>query len=136
MSVFWFVDNVAGNDDYGGSEEDLIESGTTADVEGTTLTDAGADFSGVHDGTTYVRVMGAGGTHGTGGNSGLFLVTAHTSTTLTIEGTSYGGGAEAGTSTGDVEYYAGGPWQTIQYSADTALAGGTVIFKILQVIIR
>lgn len=53
--------------------------GTNASTAASVLTDATKNFSTVVDGVDYVRV-----TASTGGNTGIFLITSHTATTLTV----------------------------------------------------
>lgn len=57
-------------------------TGSTASGSGSVLTDTNADFSTVEDNVDYVRVLS-----GTGATVACFLITAHTSTTLTCNNT-------------------------------------------------
>lgn len=57
-------------------------SGTTATSATTVLTDAAADFSTVADGFDYLHTIS-----GTGVTVATFLITSHTTTTLTVNGT-------------------------------------------------
>lgn len=57
-------------------------TGTTASGSGSVLTDTNADFSTVTDSVDYVRVLS-----GTGATIACFLITAHTTTTLTCNNT-------------------------------------------------
>lgn len=69
-------------------------TGTTATTSGSVLTQSGGDFSSVTDNVDYLHVLS-----GTGVTTGIYLITSHTSTTLTVNnalGTSNGG---------DVVYY-------------------------------
>lgn len=64
-------------------------TGTTATTSGSVLTQSGGDFSTVTDNIDYLHV-----TSGTGVTTGIYLITSHTSTTLTVNnalGTSSGG---------------------------------------------
>ena len=54
-------------------------TGATATTSGSVLTDTSADFSSVEDNVDYLRV-----TSGTGVTTGIYLITAHTATTLTV----------------------------------------------------
>lgn len=54
-------------------------SGTTATTSGSVLTDSGADFSSVEDNVDFLRVVS-----GTGVTTGIYLITSHTTTTLTV----------------------------------------------------
>lgn len=71
-------------------------TGTTATTSGSVLTDSGADFSTVTDNIDYLHVTG-----GTGTTLGCYLITSHTSTTLTVNN-SLGSGASA-----DKTYFVG-----------------------------
>jgi hypothetical protein len=53
-------------------------TGTTANTSGSVLTQSGGDFSSVTDNIDFLRVVS-----GTGVTTGLYLITAHTSTTVT-----------------------------------------------------
>lgn len=53
--------------------------GSTATTSGSVLTQSGGDFSTVEDGVDYVRVVS-----GTGVTVGIYLITAHGATTLTV----------------------------------------------------
>lgn len=64
-------------------------TGTTATTSGSVLTQSGGDFSTVTDNVDYLRV-----TAGTGTTLGCYLITSHTSTTLTVNN-SLGTGATA-----------------------------------------
>lgn len=71
-------------------------TGTTATTSGSVLTQSGGDFSTVSDNIDYLHVIS-----GTGVTTGGYLITSHTSTTLTVNnalGTSSGG---------DVVYFVG-----------------------------
>lgn len=57
-------------------------TGTTASGSGSVLTDTNANFSAVTDGVDYVRVLS-----GTGATVACFLITSHTTTTLTCNNT-------------------------------------------------
>lgn len=64
-------------------------TGSTATTSGSVLTQSGGDFSTVTDNVDYLRVVS-----GTGVAAGIYLITAHTATTLTVNntlGTSSGG---------------------------------------------
>lgn len=54
-------------------------SGSTASTSGSVLTDANANFSTVTDNVDYCRIVS-----GTGKTAGIYLITAHTTTTLTL----------------------------------------------------
>lgn len=54
-------------------------TGTTANTSGSVLTDSGANFSTVTDNVDYLHV-----TSGTGVTTGCYLITSHTTTTLTV----------------------------------------------------
>jgi hypothetical protein len=54
-------------------------TGTSANTSGSVLTDGSANFSGVNDNIDYLHV-----TSGTGVTTGCYLITSHTSTTLTV----------------------------------------------------
>lgn len=64
-------------------------TGTTATTSGSVLTQSGGDFSTVTDNVDYVRV-----TAGTGTTLGNYLITSHTTTTLTVNN-ALGTGASA-----------------------------------------
>lgn len=68
-------------------------SGTTGSTTGSVLTDSGADFSSVEDNVDYLHT-----TSGTGVTVGVFLITSHTSTTLTVNNS-------LGTSSSAVTYW-------------------------------
>ncbi len=57
-------------------------TGTTATSATTVLTDSGANFSTVTDNVSYLHV-----TAGTGVTTGVYLITSHTTTTLTVNNT-------------------------------------------------
>lgn len=57
-------------------------TGSTATTSGSVLTQSGGDFSTVTDSVDFVRV-----TSGTGVTAGIYIITSHTSTTLTVTGT-------------------------------------------------
>lgn len=57
-------------------------TGTTATTSGSVLTDSGADFSSVRDNIDFLYVNS-----GTGVTTGQYLITSHTSTTLTVNNT-------------------------------------------------
>lgn len=64
-------------------------TGSTATTAASVLTQSGGDFSTVEDNVDFLRV-----TSGTGVTTGIYLITSHTSTTLTVNnalGTSSGG---------------------------------------------
>jgi len=64
-------------------------TGTTATTSGSVLTQAGGDFSSVEDNVDFLRVVS-----GTGVTTGIYLITSHTSNTVTVNnalGTSSGG---------------------------------------------
>ena len=69
-------------------------TGTTATTSGYVLTQSGGDFSTVTDNTDYLHVLS-----GTGVTTGIYLITAHTGTTLTTNN------ALGSSSAGDVTYY-------------------------------
>lgn len=54
-------------------------TGSTATTSGSVLTQSGGDFSTVTDNVDYLRVVS-----GTGVTTGIYLITSHTSTTLTV----------------------------------------------------
>ena len=55
-------------------------TGSTATTSGSVLTQSGGDFSSVVDGRDFVRIVS-----GTGVTAGIYGITAHTSTTLTLD---------------------------------------------------
>ncbi len=57
-------------------------TGSTATIVGTVLTQSGGDFSTVTDNVDYIRVVS-----GTGATAGIYLITSHTSTTVTVNNT-------------------------------------------------
>lgn len=64
-------------------------TGSTATTSGSTLTQSGGAFGGVNDNVDYLHVVS-----GTGVTTGVYLITGHTTTTLTVNnalGTSSGG---------------------------------------------
>lgn len=69
-------------------------TGSTATTSGSTLTQAGGDFSTVTDNVDYVRVIS-----GTGVTVGCYLITGHTGTTITTNN------ALGTSSAGDVVYF-------------------------------
>lgn len=69
-------------------------TGTTATTSGSTLTQSGGDFSTVTDNSDYLHVVS-----GTGVTTGIYQITAHTSTTLTTNN------ALGTSSVGDVVYF-------------------------------
>lgn len=68
-------------------------TGATATTSGSTLTQSGGNFSTVTDNTDYLRVVS-----GTGVTVGMYLITSHTTTTLTVNN------ALGTSSAGDVVY--------------------------------
>lgn len=66
--------------------------GSSATSSGTTFTDSGANFSAVVDNRDYVNILS-----GTGVTAGQYLITAHTTTTLTLDQT-------AGTTGSNIAY--------------------------------
>lgn len=68
-------------------------TGTTATTSGSTLTQSGGDFSTVTDDVDFLRVVS-----GTGVTVGMYLITSHTATTLTVNN------ALGTSSAGDVVY--------------------------------
>jgi len=54
-------------------------TGSTATTSGSVLTQSGGDFSTVEDNVDYLRVVS-----GTGVTTGIYLITSHTGTTLTV----------------------------------------------------
>lgn len=68
-------------------------TGSTATTSGSVLTQSGGDFSSVTDNVDFLRV-----TSGTGVTTGIYLITSHTATTLTVNN------ALGTSSAGDVVY--------------------------------
>lgn len=69
-------------------------TGTTATTSGSTLTQSGGNFSDIQDNVDYLHV-----TSGTGVTTGCYLITGHTTTTLTTNN------ALGTSSAGDVNYW-------------------------------
>lgn len=84
-----YFDNTADTNNFTKSDTDIAVNpqfvdvteltGSTATTSGSVLTDSSADFSNVEDNIDFVRIVS-----GTGVTTGIYLITSHTTTTLTV----------------------------------------------------